>query len=203
MAASLNLKLLIEGFVSDAGVMIPDTVKVYLNHSWQPYAVADSATGEIGSDGRATLYFAGSSSTDSAYYINVKHRNSIETWSAESNTFSSSVMNYDFTISAARAFGNNLKQKGPFYCIYSGDVNKDGQVEATDLLLVDSDNINFVTGYTASDVNGDGQVEATDLLITDINNLGFVSKLTPQSGKKISATGNRRAKTFVPVQVSE
>lgn len=77
-----------------------------------------------------------------------------------------------------KAYGNNLKLKGTKWCIYSGDVNQDGIVDIGDLVLVDNDNYNFVTGYTNTDINGDGIVDVTDLVTADYNNLNFVSKVT-------------------------
>ncbi|MBS1552977.1 MAG: hypothetical protein JST15_13005 [Bacteroidetes bacterium] len=57
------------------------------------------------------------------------------------------------------------------YCIYNGDVNQDGIIDAADLSDTDNDIINFVTGYVATDVNGDDTVDASDLSAVD-NNLG-------------------------------
>ncbi|MBL8008845.1 MAG: hypothetical protein JNJ56_15090, partial [Ignavibacteria bacterium] len=75
------------------------------------------------------------------YYIVVKHRNSIETWS---NVVAlvrgdGSVYYYDFTTAACQAFGCNQILKGTKYCIYSGDSNQDGIVDASDLSAVEND----------------------------------------------------------------
>jgi hypothetical protein len=90
-----------------------------------------------------------------------------------------SASSFDFTISKSQAYGNNLLLKGSKYCIYSGDVTHDGTVDLSDLISVDNDNTNFVTGYTNSDLNGDGTVDLSDLIITDNNNALFVSRIVP------------------------
>ena len=59
-------------------------------------------------------------------------------------------------------------------------MNQDGLVDIGDLVLTDTDNLNFVSGYTITDVNGDNiLLILSDLSLVDINNLNFVSKVTP------------------------
>ena len=116
----------------------------------------------------------------SPYYIVVKHRNAVETWSAAGNAFNSSgVLTYNFTSAASQAYGNNLVLKNGKYCIYSGDVNHDGIVDSGDLASVDNDNSLYLSGYLATDVNGDGIVDSSDLALVDNNNSLYVSKIIP------------------------
>ena len=89
------------------------------------------------------------------------------------------TINYDFTFAANQAYGNNMILKGTKYCIYSGDVNQNGAIDASDLAIVDTDAAAFVNGYVNSDVNGDNSTNALDLSITDNNAFNFVSKITP------------------------
>jgi hypothetical protein len=49
-----------------------------------------------------------------------------------------------------------LIYKGTKWCLFSGDVNKDDLVDSGDPGIVDNDNANYVSGYTATDINGDG-----------------------------------------------
>ena len=44
-----------------------------------------------------------------SYYLVIKHRNSIETWSATGVQFTSGNLTYDFTSTSDKAYGNNLK----------------------------------------------------------------------------------------------
>jgi hypothetical protein len=122
--------------------------------------------------------------TNGTYYIQTKHRNSIETWSrAGGEVYTVGVtLNYSFTSSAVQAFGNNLIQvdASPVrYAVYAADVNQDGTVDLTDGGLIDNDISNFISGYVPSDANGDGVVDIADAVLADNNGFNFVSKITP------------------------
>ena len=56
-------------------------------------------------------------SNNGKYYIVAKSRNHIETWSATSVSFSNDTTYYNFTTSADKAYGNNLKETSPDYVI--------------------------------------------------------------------------------------
>ncbi|MBK8553134.1 MAG: hypothetical protein IPL53_19575 [Ignavibacteria bacterium] len=81
------------------------------------------------------------------------------------------------------AYGNNLKlltsSPFPVYGIYSGDVNQDGIVDASDLSQVENDAGNSLSGYVTSDVTGDDFVDAGDVSIVENNSLAGVSVITP------------------------
>jgi len=113
------------------------------------------------------------------YYVVVKHRNSIETWSATPQSFSGGSINYNFKTSSSQAFGNNIIQVGTVWCIYSGDVNQDGFIDGSDGLLIDNDAANFITGYVSTDINGDNFVDGSDAVIADNNAFNFVSVIRP------------------------
>jgi hypothetical protein len=174
---ALNLTALIEGFYNTSS-MNPDTVTVELHNVNSPYALIESKKGMLGSNGNGIFYFS-KAVEGTNYYIAVKHRNSLETWSAAGNSFSSSVLSYDFTPSQSLAYGSNLVLKGSKYCIYSGDVTHDGTVDLSDLIVVDNDASAFSSGYIDSDVTGDGTVDLSDLIITDNNASAFVGKIVP------------------------
>ncbi|HMQ69971.1 MAG TPA: hypothetical protein PKA90_13255 [Ignavibacteria bacterium] len=175
----LNLSLMPEGFYDPVtGKMATDTVTVYLRNASPPYSLTDSSEALIDSNGTGMISFL-NADNGTPYYIQISHRNSIETWSSAGNSFSSGVMNYDFTISATSAFGNNQKLKGTKFCIYSGDVNQDGLTDLSDITLVFNDAANFATGYIITDVTGDNIADLTDLTITFNNSANFVSKIIP------------------------
>ena len=158
--------------------MISDTVIVELRNPVSPFSIVDSKKILLSAAGIGTGTFTAAAEA-TPYYIVLKHRNSIETWSATGQSFSSNSLSYDFTTAQNKAYGNNMKLKVTKWCIYSGDVNQDGLVDLTDLSLVDNDNLNFQTGYRVTDLNGDLLIDLSDLQIVDINNLNFVSKVTP------------------------
>lgn len=175
----INLKVYIEGLTNNSGVMVEDTCTVFLNNTWAPNAVVDSVAGVLDASGNGVFSFKGLADQDSTYYLSIKHRNSIETWSASGNAFTSAVLNYDMTSAANKAYGSNLILKGSYYCIYSGDVNQDGIVDFSDLTLVDNDSYTFASGYLATDVNGDQFVDFSDLTLVDNNSYNFIGVVKP------------------------
>ncbi|MBK9227381.1 MAG: FG-GAP repeat protein [Ignavibacteria bacterium] len=180
----VTVKIAQEGFY-DAGLQklnMSDTVTLSLRNSYFPFSQVEDCKAVINKvtmEGR--FYFK--SAAESSYYLKVKHRNSIETWSATPLTLTRRKnVNYDFTDEAFKSYGSNAKIVGStplVYGIYSGDVNNDGAIDATDASLIDNDAMNFVTGYTLTDVTGDYFVDAVDYLIADNNAYNFVVKITP------------------------
>jgi hypothetical protein len=177
----VNIKVIPQGFYNHSTLRLNmrDTVTAYLRSSVSPFAKVDSADAVIDSvtfTGAFNFFHASSGS----YYIEVTHRNSIETWSKTAVTINTgSVTDYDFTNSIVKAYGDNLILEAAKYCIYSGDVNQDGSINLSDVLQVYNDGANFVTGYKVTDVTGDNATDLTDLLITFNNSSAFVSKMVP------------------------
>jgi photosystem II stability/assembly factor-like uncharacterized protein len=157
-----------------------DTLKIYLRSSIAPYSVADSTLAVLDS---TNMYAdcAFENAPSGQYYIVVKHRNSIETWSKSGGEqfIKNSIMEYDFTDASSKAFGENLTRVGSVWCLFSGDVNQDGTVDASDLSSVDNDAANFISGYVTTDLTGDGFVDGTDFAIVDNNAASFVSVVRP------------------------
>ena len=106
-------------------------------------------------------------------YLSIKHRNSVETWLAQPiNTVTGGYA--DLTVSASSVYGSNLKNISGFYCIYSGDVNQDGSVDALDLIRIDNQAAQSGQGYINEDLNGDAVVDETDINISKNNVWEFV-----------------------------
>ncbi len=180
----LTMKMILQAFYQPGPETMysSDTVKVNLRSTTYPYPVIDQAKAVVSKlDFTAKFYFYNAPSGN--YYVDVRHRNSIETWSLFPVYLQRNVnTNYDFTLAANKAYGGNMimVDNSPVrFAIYSGDVNQDGIVDATDALLIDNDANNYLTGYLVTDVNGDYSVDATDALLVDNNSSNFVSKLTP------------------------
>ncbi|MEO8211023.1 MAG: hypothetical protein ABI840_10710, partial [bacterium] len=89
------------------------------------------------------------------------------------------ISDYNFTLSQSKAFGNNQFFKSGKWCIYSGEVNKDGIIDINDLSLIDNDVYNLTSGFVNSDLTGDLVVDITDAAIADNNTFNFVSLLRP------------------------
>lgn len=187
--STLNVKAFVEGYYIDTpGVMhavidpvsqpaLFDTITVELHN------VADTVTEfsenvvfNINGQGTVTLPPA---VFGNYYYLAVKHRNSIQTWS-KLPVLITAVTDYDFTTSVTTAFGNNLKWVTNAACIYSGDINQDGQVDLNDMSIIDSLSQLFTYEYyNSADINGDSAVDALDMIIADANINGSVISITP------------------------
>lgn len=168
---------LIEGFYNGS-TMKPDTVTVELRSSTSPFSLVDQAKIFLNSSGQGSARFY-NAENGVPYYIVLKHRSAIETWSALPQTFFSNNLTYDFTSGQDKAFGNNLKLIGTKWCIYGGDVNQDGFVETADVNLVFADNVIGATGYISTDLNGDMLTEVEDLNVVFINSVFGVQRIRP------------------------
>lgn len=179
------IKAAIEGIYDPSvdGMNMKDTVRVYLRKNFSPYAVSDSGKAVLDS---ATLsmscIFNNTPSSD--YYLVLKHRNSIKTWSrAPGDPFScGNTMNFDFTNAANKAYGNNMKQvdTSPVkFAIFSGDVDQDENIDVTDLVLIYNDAFNFSGGYIRTDLNGDYFADVSDIVIAFNNAINVVGVINP------------------------
>ena len=173
---ALKMKALTEGLVG-IGSIVPDTFKVYLRNSFSPYSVVDSTKSYNNYDS----WYVFNNAAPGLYYIEVNHRNSINTWSKLPQNFSSGLpyKNYNFTSAASQAYGNNLVLRDTYYCFYSGDINKDNNINLTDVLLVYNAASIFQTGYVVTDVTGNNIVDLTDLIITYNNATKFIIEQRP------------------------
>ncbi|MEC4048585.1 Ig-like domain-containing protein [Flavobacterium sp. SUN046] len=138
-----------------------------------------SSTGILKTDGSMELNFG---SIIGDYYIVISHRNTITTSSTSLVSFESGlVTNYDFTIFASQAYmSNQIVLENGVYALYSGDLNQDGYIDASDFPIFDLDNqISLSNIYAATDLNGDGYVDASDYPIFDSGNQNAVSFILP------------------------
>jgi hypothetical protein len=166
----LDLTILIQGLYDEVnpGYMVADTVSVVLRDSANGWIQADSTAVALNTNG-AGQFYSSKVNTGNNYYIVIKHRNALETWSALGNKQISNVtgvLTYDFTTGSSQAYGENLILKSTKYCIYSGDVNHDGTVDATDQSDIFNDGELGAGGdWRATDLNGDDFVDASDQTI--------------------------------------
>ena len=162
------------------GTDIADTIRVELHNATTPFDVAYTYNNvDLGTDGMAIIPTIPGTISGS-YYVVIRHRNSLETWSANPVDFSvASPIEYDFTTAAGQAFGNNLKSMGSVYAIWGGDVTQDGLVDGSDLAAVDNASLSVLMGYNAEDVNGDGLVDGSDMALIDNNSLAVIQLIKP------------------------
>ena len=177
---TLTVKSFIQGFYRGAGTMVAvsnpggapttcDTMTVFLAQSTAPYSILTSSRSSFSTSGVGTFTFP-ISFAGSSYYLVVKHRNSLETWSATAQLFSGSSLTYDFTTAANKAFGNNMFANGDgTFSLYAGDINQDGSIGTTDFTSVELMTLNFVSAYDVRDVTGDNVVESADYSLIENN----------------------------------
>ena len=162
---------------------IPDTIKVYLRNSTSPYARVDSSKNILLGPGTGQQFLFGNVQNGIPYFVEVTHRNALATWSATPVSFVNSDASVAFSVDAIYAYGNNEIQvdTSPYnvFAFYSGDVNQDGTIDATDISMIDNDAANFASGYVATDLTGDDFVDGTDFVIADNNAANFVSVIKP------------------------
>jgi hypothetical protein len=187
----VNLKLFIEGYYAGGNTMTPvkanqgvgvsttlvDDVTVELRDANSPHDLVATASAELQTNGdvSATLpALAGS------YYIAVRHRNALQTWSAAAQTVGAVPLTYDFTTAANKAFGDNMKElETGVFGFYSGDINQDGFIEGGDFPFLFNDSDNFFEGFQTTDLNGDGFVEGADFPYLFNNSDNFIEVLRP------------------------
>ncbi|NDC29708.1 MAG: hypothetical protein EBZ58_01970 [Bacteroidetes bacterium] len=161
-----------------SSLTIADTILLELHESIAPFNSVYSVNTLINTNGiidiSLPLNLIGNS-----YYIVLKHRNSIETWSAAPLVINSSN-NYDFTSTINSSFGDNLKDDGNgVFLIYTGDIIQDGAIDFNDYPALDISSSNGDLGYLATDLNGDASTDFNDYPLIDINSSLGIIKLTP------------------------
>ncbi len=192
-STTLNLKLYIQGYYGGSGFMRSvmfkegvagatnaqtDTIRVLLRNASSPYAIVDSAKIILLQNGTATASL-GFAVTGGDYYIVIKHRNTLETWSKNPVHFST-ITSYDFTTSDNMAYGNNMMWidfSPNRFALFNGDMNQDGNIDLIDFPNLDFGINNGLFGYYLSDLNGDGNTDLLDFPVLDTNiNNGVFSK---------------------------
>ncbi|MEO8148243.1 MAG: M36 family metallopeptidase [Bacteroidia bacterium] len=185
-ASTLNLTAFLQGYYIGSSTMTAalydlglstdptatDTIEVNL---WSAGSLGNSNPDHsyktiIHSNGSAVVSLG---AVNGNYYIAVKHRNAIETWSANPVTIASSTA-YNFSNAQSTAYsdGINLPMKnmgGGVFAFYGGDVSHDGAIDSQDMQSVDNDAGVFSFGYNNSDCTGDGATDSQDMQIIDNN----------------------------------
>ena len=140
-----------------------------------------SAKAILQNNGKAKVLYANNNNiSGNPFWIAVKHRNSMQTWSKNPIDFTSNVK-YDFSTALTQAYddGNNppMKSIAGVFAFYGGDVNQDGGVDINDAGLVDNDA--FAFGYNATDCTGDMGTDLSDQAIVDNNQSLFLFYAQP------------------------
>ncbi len=189
---SLTIHLLLEGLYNGTNLhkaqdengdhfagTIADMLSIELHDAMAPYAMVGTAfEAELSLDGTVTLSNL-PSLYNGNYYIVVKHRSSLETWSASPILLNGEAQVYDFTDASTKAYGNLLKLMDTRYALYAGDANQDGAIDQTDAELIALTANLFIGGYVPQDLNGDAVVDALDLILVDNNAANVITTVRP------------------------
>jgi len=179
----INLVMFIQGFYNPvSNSQVSDSITAYLRNNNPPYNIADQFKAIVSTNGISSLKFA--DAPTGTYFLVLKHRNGIETWSANGIILRRTLTptDYDFSITSSQAYGSNQKQVDALpvrFAMYGGDINQDGIIDAGDISAVEQDALNSVTGYLPTDVTGDGAVDASDVSLVENNAVNSVSVITP------------------------
>jgi choice-of-anchor B domain-containing protein len=158
-----------------------DTIRFYLYRSDFPNIVVDSSKCVI-SDQPYIYDMIFNNAASGSYYLVVKHRNSLETWSDSPINYVRGSAFFKNFISPGASYGDNMVLLTPeenWRGLYSGDVNQDNVIDLKDILQVYNSASVFENGYVISDLTGDLLVDLNDVLITYNNSNNFVARKAP------------------------
>ena len=188
---TLNLKLFLEGLYNGTNMDAvsngleakwnqdtSDRIIIELHSSQAPFNKIYYDTNYISKNGNSIISLPTLKVENN--YIVVRHRNHLETWSADPVSFANDTVSYNFTIAASQAFADNQKEVATgIFAIMVGDINQDGVVDLSDLVYMDNDLTNGTVAYVVTDLNGDGVVDLSDLVIIDGNITNGAVVVTP------------------------
>jgi hypothetical protein len=155
-----------------------DSITLELRENNYPHNLLESAKGILDTGGTTTVQFP-ATVQGMYYYLLLKHRNHIETWSAEPVLITANST-YDFSTAANKAYGvNQVQVENGVWAVFTGDVNQDGVVDGLDYNDWENDSNNFAGGYFSTDLNGDGIVDGLDFIYWEQNSNNFVGAVVP------------------------
>ena len=129
----------------------------------------------LNTNGNVTITFP---SLTNSYYLVIKHRNGLETWS--SIPVNAAMGGYDFSTNDTKAYGNNMILVGSgIWALYTGDVTYEGNIDLLDLGILEDAISNFLFGYQSTDLNGDGNVDLLDTSLLEANVNNFIYMMQP------------------------
>jgi hypothetical protein len=202
---ALQLKLFIQGYYDQASTMLPvllnqlastdntltDTILVELHSALFPYGLEISQQAILHTNGTAACTFNYVNGTYSyinganylggnLYYVAIRHRNGLLTWSANPIAFDSTTVVYDFSSSSSKAYGNNmLEVDSGVWAMYSADLNQDQNVDLLDMPILEADIAEYMFGYAATDLNGDGNTDLLDVIYMDYGIANYLFSIYP------------------------
>ena len=188
---SVNLTLFLEGYYLSGSTMTPalynqgvtantsivDSIDVELHSAFSPATVVSTTRVLLHTNGTASCSYPAAAGN---YYIVVKHRNTVQTWSASPVSISSVPSSYNFSNANNKSYGNNSVQvSAGVWAFFTGDINQDENVDLLDLSMLESNINSFLYGYYPTDLNGDGNVDLLDSPVLEDNINNFIFSVHP------------------------
>ncbi len=129
---NLTVKAFIEGYYSGGGLMVPvvdpvllptkaDTIIINLHQTVSPFGLVATRTALMNTNGTATVSFPGAQ-VGNFYYIALKGRNIIETWSKTPVQMQSGNMTFDFTVPGSALLRQHVVGSGSGGYIENSDL---------------------------------------------------------------------------------
>ena len=178
---SVNLRLTVipEGYLILNNYEFELTV--YLRNVMAPFDILDSCF-VVSSDSAYQNDISFKNAKSGTYYIVINIPGCIETWSKEGGEYleeGSALNEYDFSTDSSKAYGNNLILKASRYCIFSGNVVRNHEINLDDIIQIINSSGLFTTRLNVNDLTGDKLVDLSDVLIVFNNSSRFVSRKSP------------------------
>ena len=185
VTSNLNLTCYIQGYWDGMSMMRPvlanqmrpttagacDTIKVELHNANTPFEKLYEVNAVLNQNGNVVCKFP---PVQGMYYVVVKHRNALQTWSSAPVMMGPSTT-YNFSNAASKAFASNQKMIAPnLWALYSGDIDANENIDLLDLTTLENDVTNWMVGYQITDLNGDGNVDLLDWPVLDGNVQDFI-----------------------------
>ncbi len=160
--------------------LVCDSIQVELHDISNITNIIYNSTSVVETNGEFTIIGIPNSLLNNSYYLAIRHRNSVETWSSMPILITSYTY-YNFTTNASKAYGGNQKElETGVFALYTGDINQDGYIDGFDYPMFDDDTQNNVSGvYVNTDLNGDGYVDGFDYPLFDENSQNNITSSTP------------------------
>lgn len=160
-----------------SNLQLCDTVDLIFHENIPPYQAVKMFRQPIQRNGYVEFFT--SFKPHVAMYLSIRHRNSVEVWSASAMTYEF-LKEYDFSSAIQSAYGSNLAEiDSGLFGLFSGDINQDGVVDGLDYNLWEEDSNLFASGYVSTDLNGDGIVDGMDFLFCEMNSNQFIGTIQP------------------------
>lgn len=173
----LDVVLFIEGYYLGGGqmksVLSPgtcDTVILELHNNISPFNIIHTVKNVISTSGIGMFNLPGFLFNNN-YYVVVYNRHSLSAWSSAPVLIGMNN-SYDFSTTDLNTYGRNIKNLSDGnFALFSGDINRDGQINLLDFNEIKNASQLFLSGYLIHDLTGDNLIESSDFSLIENNKI--------------------------------